>query len=167
MKKILGLVFFMSSLLFASGIEIKNPYARATPAGVNNSAAFMSVENDTNMDISIIKASSKVSKAVELHTMSMKNGIMKMYQVPEIKVPAHGKIVLKPGGFHIMLIGLYKPLKVGQNITLALEFSNKQTKTITAPVKTVMSGMKKMKAMGMKGIQDNCCTKNGAMKFDK
>lgn len=141
-KKILGLALLTSTTLFASNIEVNDAYVRATPPGLPNSAAFMSVENKTDKAVSILKATSKVSKVVELHTHDMKDGVMKMYQVPEIKVPANGKTVLKPGGFHVMLIGLYNPLKVGENVTFTLELSNGETKTITAPVKTVMGGMK-------------------------
>lgn len=142
MKKSLLLLLAFSCYLIASSIEIKDSYVRATPPGLPNSAAFMSVLNNTNEDIAIVKASAKVSKVVELHTHDMKNGVMKMYQVPKIDIKANSSTVLKPGGFHIMLIGLYKPLKVDENIELTLEFSNGLTKTITAPVKTVMSGMK-------------------------
>jgi copper(I)-binding protein len=141
MKKFLLLALLCASTLFASEIEVKDAYVRATPPGLPNSAAFMSVENNTDKDISIIKATSEVSKVVELHTHSMKDGVMKMYQVPKIDVPAKGVTTLKPGGFHVMLIGLHKPLKVGEEVTLTLEFSNGESKTITAPVKTVMGGM--------------------------
>lgn len=141
MKKFIFLVFLSASTLFASNIEVKDSYVRATPPGLPNSAAFMSVENNTNKDIAIIKATSEVSKVVELHTHSMKDGVMKMYQVPKIDIPANGKTELKPGGFHVMLIGLNKPLKEGEEITLTLEFSNGETTTIKAPIKTVMNGM--------------------------
>ena len=141
-KKVITLCLLMSSFLFASNIEIENAYVRATPPGLPNSAAFMTVKNNGDKDIAIIKASSKVSKVVELHTHTNKDGVMKMYQVPKIDVNAHSETTLKPGGLHIMLIGLYNPLKVGEEISLTLEFSNGETKTITAPIKTVMSGMK-------------------------
>ncbi len=142
MKKLFILTLISVSTLFASSIDIKDAYVRATPPGLPNSAAFMSVENRTTSDIDILKASSSIAKAVELHTHDMKNGVMKMYQVPKITVPKNGKTVLKPGGFHIMLIGLYSPLKEGETVTLTLEFSNGETKTITAPIKSVMGGMK-------------------------
>jgi copper(I)-binding protein len=143
MKKFLLFALISASTLFASGIEVKDAYVRATPPGLPNSAAFMSVENGTNKDIAIVKATSDISKVVELHTHSMKDGMMKMYQVPKIDVPANGETTLKPGGFHVMLIGLHKPLKVGEKVTFTLIFSNGESKTVTAPVKTVMGGMMK------------------------
>lgn len=142
MKKILAMLALAISTLFASNIEVKDSYVRATPPNLPNSAAFMTVTNSSNNDISIVSASSDVSKVVELHTHDMKDGVMKMYQVPEIKIPANGQTVLKPGGFHVMFIGLNHPLKKGENVTFKLEFSNGESQTITAPIKTVMGGMK-------------------------
>jgi len=142
MKKLIILGLLGASTLFASNIEIKDAYVRATPPGLVNSAAFMTVDNQSEKDISIVKATSKVSKVVELHTHDMKNGVMKMYQVPKIDVSKKSQTVLKPGGYHVMLIGLNNALEEGKTVTLTLEFSNGETKTIIAPIKKVMSGMK-------------------------
>lgn len=142
MKKLLLLTLLAVSTLFASSIEINDAYVRATPPNLPNSAAFMSIKNSSDKDISIIKASSDVSKVVELHTHDMKDGVMKMYQVPKIDILANSQTVLKPGGFHIMFIGLNKALKVGETVTFTIEFSNGESQTITAPIKTVMGGMK-------------------------
>lgn len=142
MKKFILLTLVTISTLFASSVEVEDSYVRATPPNLPNSAAFMTLKNDSNEDISIIKASSNVSKFVELHTHDMKDGVMKMYQIPKIDISANSQTVLKPGGLHIMFIGLHKPLKAGEEVVFTLEFSNGNTKTITAPVKTVMGGMK-------------------------
>ncbi|XPV67799.1 MAG: copper chaperone PCu(A)C [Halarcobacter sp.] len=133
---------FAVSALMASQVEIEDAYVRATPPGLPNSAAFLTIKNESDKDVSILNAFSKVSKVVELHTHDMKDGVMKMYRVEKIDVPAKGQTVLKPGGYHIMLIGLNKALKVGEDVTFSLELSNGETLTIVAPVKTVMSGMK-------------------------
>jgi len=141
MKKLIVLAFLCVSTLLSSDIEIKDAYVRATPPGLVNSAAFMKVENNTSKDISIVKATSNLAKAVELHTHDMKDGVMKMYQVPKIDVPKNGQVELKPGGYHVMLIGLHNPLEKGKTASFSLEFSNGETKTITAPIKSVMGGM--------------------------
>lgn len=142
MKKLILAGLLGVSTLLASNIKVENPYVRATPPNLPNSAAFMTVSNNSDKAVAIVKASSSVSKVVELHTHDMKDGVMKMYQVAKIDVPANGKVNLKPGGFHVMLIGLNNPLKEGENVSFTLEFSNGETQTITAPVKKVMSGMK-------------------------
>lgn len=160
MKKLLILALLGISTVFASNIEVKDAYVRATPPGLPNSAAFMTVENNTDKNIAIVSATSKVSKVVELHTHSMKDGVMKMYQVPKIDLLANSKTELKPGGFHVMLIGLYEPLKVGKEVTLTLKLSNGETKTIIAPIKTVMGGMmKKEMKKGMSCGAGKCGSK--------
>lgn len=143
MKKLLLALLLASSAMLASEITVEDPYARATPPNLPNSAAFMTLKNSSDKDIAIINATSEVSKVVELHTHTMNDGVMKMTQVPEIMIPANSQTVLKPGGLHIMFIGLHHPLQKGKEVTLTLELSNGESKTITAPIKTVMGGMKK------------------------
>ncbi len=147
MKKLVLSALLSVSTLLASNIEVEDAYVRATPPNLPNSAAFMKVENNTDKEVSIVKAYSDIAKVVELHTHDMKDGVMKMYQVPKIIVPANGETILKPGGFHIMLIGLKQSLKKGKEVSLTLEFSNGESQTITAPIKSVMGGMKHHKHM--------------------
>ena len=141
MKRLIALALLSVSTLLASSIEIKDAYVRATPPGLPNSAAFMTVVNKTSEDRTIVKVSSTVAKAVELHTHDMSNGMMRMYQVPKVTIPKKGQTVFQPSGYHVMFIGLYNPLKVGETVTFTFEFKNGETKTITAPIKSVMSGM--------------------------
>ena len=142
MKKVILLSICSVLMVFASDITIQEPYVRATPPNLPNSAAFMRLKNSSNKNIAVVNATSNVSKVVELHTHDMKDGVLKMYKIPKIDIPANGETVLKPGGLHIMFIGLYNPLVKGEKVTFTLEFSNGETKTITAPIKTVMGGMK-------------------------
>ncbi len=143
MKKLfLGILVSVISLV-ASDVEVKDAYARATPPGLPNSAAFMTLSNHSMSDISLVAVETAISNVAELHTHDMKDGVMKMYQVPKIDIKAHSNTVLKPGGFHVMLLGLkQKPLAVGQKVELTLIFSNDEKINVTLPVKTVMGGMK-------------------------
>jgi len=141
--KSLLLMAFATSTIYASTVDVENAYARATPPTLPNSAAFMSITNKTDKDIALVSATSDASKVAELHTHDMKDGIMKMYQVPKIDIKANSTVTLKPGGFHVMLIGLKtKPLKEKMNVEINLKFSNGQTLKVFAPVKKVMAGMK-------------------------
>ncbi len=141
MKKLVTIVLLSLSTLLASDVVVKDAYVRATPPGLPNSAAFMTLENNSSKDRAVVKATSSVAKIIELHTHDLKDGVLKMYQVPKITIPKNGYVSLKPGGFHVMFIGLYHPLKVGEHVTFTLEFDNGETKTITAPIKSVMGGM--------------------------
>ncbi|OCL88366.1 hypothetical protein AAX26_00046 [Aliarcobacter thereius] len=144
MKKIIILFLFGATLLLASdSIKVSDAYARATPPNMPNSAAFMNLNNITDKNISLIKASSSLANKVELHTHDMKNGMMKMYEVEEILIKANSNTDLKPGGYHIMLIGLNKSLNEGDLIDLSLEFSNGEIKNLELEVKSIKQGMMK------------------------
>ena len=164
LNKILISVFLLiaSGFTFAKGISVDTPYVREVPPGQMISASFMTLKNDTDKAIALVKASSDVAKTVELHEHVHDGGMMKMRQIPKIMIPANGVTVLKPGGYHIMLIGLQRKIKSGDKIKINLEFDNGDKQTITATVKKVMMGMKKgMKMNHMKGMQ------HSSMKMDK
>lgn len=147
-KKSLLILLALVATTFASSIEVKDSYVRATPPGLPNSGAFMTVVNNSSKDISLVSASSNIAKAVELHTHDMKDGVMKMYQVPKIVVKANSSLEFKPGGFHVMFIGLNAPLKVGGTVDFSIKQANGEITKVSAPIKTVMGGMMhKKKAM--------------------
>ncbi|MGM0519150.1 MAG: copper chaperone PCu(A)C [Campylobacterota bacterium] len=150
LKKSILLFGILSSVIFASTLKVEDAYVRATPPNLPNSAAFMEITNTSSQDVALVSAKSNASNIVELHTHDMKDGVMKMYQVPKIDIKPNSTTVLKPGGFHVMLIDLKnKPLKEGMKIDVQLTFSNGETIDIKAPVKKVMAGMM-MKNHGMK-----------------
>lgn len=141
---VLSLVF-ISSVSFAKDIDVVSPYVREVPPGVTTSAAFLTLKNNTDKAFSLIKVSSDIAKNIELHEHTHKDGMMEMRQVEEIKIPAHGETALKPGGYHIMLIGLTRKIKSGDKVTLELEFDNGDKQQIEAEVKRIMQGMQGMK----------------------
>ncbi len=115
----------------------------ATPAGDDmgmgmggvNSAIYLTIKNPSAVADRLIKAQSDVAKAVELHTMAEENGVMKMHPVEAVDVPAQGEAVLKPGGFHIMLLNLNRDLKVGDKVTVTLTFEKSGPLTVEAVVR--------------------------------
>lgn len=116
-------------------------YVRAVPPGQPNSAAFMQLKNTDSQAHALVKATSDVAKVVELHTHTNEGGVMKMRQVEKIDLPAGKTVALKPGSFHIMLIGLKKPLKVGESVDLNLSFEDGSTLKTFAPVQEVSAPM--------------------------
>lgn len=123
--------------------HIHDAYARATPPSAPNSAAFMVLENHGDETRSVVSAESDVAKRVELHNHAMVDGMMKMRQIAKIDVGPNSQVVLKPGGLHVMLFDLNKPLKEGETISVSLKLRNGEVVTSDIPVKKVMSGMKK------------------------
>lgn len=135
----------ISTASYAAGsVSVMNPYARAVAAGHPNSAAFMVLNNTSSQDRALVNARSSVSKVVELHTHKKEGGMMRMRQVEKMVIKAGSKTILKPGGLHIMFIGLKQQLTVGNNVDLELEFDNGEIVKLSVPVKKV-AGMMKMK----------------------
>lgn len=124
----------------ADSVTVENAYARAVPPGQPNSAAFLTLVNTSDTDHSLKAAASPVAATVELHTHTNNNGVMEMRQVPQIDVPAKGRTELKPGGFHIMLIGLKQDMKAGEKAVLTLTFEDGSTTTVDAPIQDINVG---------------------------
>lgn len=132
----------------ADDVMVMDPYVRAVPPGQPNSAAFMTLSNKGDQAHVLVGGQSSVAKVVELHTHMHKDGMMMMRQIDKIDVPASDKAVLKPGGLHIMLIGLREKLNEGDKVTVTLKFKDGSQKDIEAPVRKVMGGtMKNMDGM--------------------
>ena len=121
----------------ASVMKVENPYARAVPPGQANSGAFMTFVNTGDTDHSVKSASSTVANSVELHTHTNNNGVMEMRQIPQIDVPAKGRVELAPGGLHVMFLGLKQDLKAGETVAITLTFDDGSTTTVNAPIKEV------------------------------
>ena len=99
-------------------------------------------------DVAIVDARSSVSDNVELHTHINDNGVMRMRKIPKIDLPQGQKVMLKPGGLHVMFIDLKRDLKVGDNIDVTLVFDDGSEKALQVPVHKVMMQHKAMKSGG-------------------
>ena len=130
--------------VFGADIEIEGAYARASIPNVPNSAAFFVIKNNSDKDIAITSANSDIAEKNELHTHIKENQMMKMMKIEKLVVPAKSSLELKSGGDHIMLMGLKKELKAGDEINLELSFSDGDKKKIKVPVKDLASTMHKM-----------------------
>ncbi|MCK5726341.1 MAG: copper chaperone PCu(A)C [Thiotrichaceae bacterium] len=115
-------------------ISVDGAYIRAMPSGQKITALFMTLHNNSEEPRQLVGASSIVSKTVELHEHTTVNGMMKMGQVAVIDLPKNSATELKPGGYHLMLIGLKEDLKVGQEVTVSLSFADGTMQDIEAPV---------------------------------
>lgn len=99
------------------------------------SAAYMVVVNNSNAADALVKAESDVAQSVELHNVIMENNVMQMRQVEAIEVPANGQVELKPGSYHVMLIGLNRDLKEGDEVVIKLTTRSGKTIEVKAPVR--------------------------------
>ncbi len=123
-------------------IQIGHPYARATVPGQPTGGGFLKLDNSkgTTAD-TLLSASAEVSKSVELHSMRMEGDVMRMRQVESIELPAGQTVELKPGGLHIMFIGLKAPLKVGHAFPMKLKFQKAGEVTVEVKVEAVSAAL--------------------------
>ena len=113
-------------------LEVSNAWARATPAKAENGVAFLTIRTPT--PDRLVSVSSPVAKKAELHTMEMAGMVMKMRPLAGLDIPAGQFVTLKPGGEHIMLMGLNGPLREGQSFPLTLTFEKAGAREVTVPV---------------------------------
>jgi copper(I)-binding protein len=113
-------------------VEIKDAWARATPGGAQTAAVYVTVESATGDRLTGV--STPAAQTADLHNMAMNNGVMTMRQVDGIDLPAGQAVTLKPGGYHIMLTGLAKPLADGQSFPMTLTFAKAGSQEVTVAV---------------------------------
>jgi len=117
----------------AGGLVILDAWARATPAKAGG--AFLTIRNDGDTADQLTGASSTIAPMVGVHETIADNGVMKMRPVGSIDLPPHQTVMLKPGGYHVMLMGLANPLKEGDTFPLDLTFAHAGKVTVTVTVK--------------------------------
>jgi periplasmic copper chaperone A len=140
-----------SSLAFAQGasIKVEQPWSRAMPAGASTGAVYLTINNKSHDVDRLLGASSDVADKLQIHEMKVVNGNMEMREVTGgLSVPAGGSVVLKPGSYHVMLLGLKKPLKDGETIPLTLDFEKAGKVSITVPIRAMGAGHDDMPGMG-------------------
>ncbi len=123
-------------------ISIENPWARETVEGQAAGGGFMTIVNDGQREDQLVSASSPASREVQIHTMSMDGGVMRMRQLTDgLAIPAKGEVELKPRGLHIMFIGLKEPLRRGTNVPVTLNFRRAGSMTAQFKVQAMTAPM--------------------------
>ena len=129
MRKQLLLGVFMAFNLIAPvfahedmDISVTKAWVAALPPTQTTTAAYMTIENNGKEKEVLISATTPFATVAEIHQMSQENGMMKMAMLKNLTIPAMGKVVLGPGGYHLMLINLVKPLKKGDVVPIYLKF---------------------------------------------
>lgn len=119
------------------GLEIIHPWARASAGDAKNGAAYLDVVNKGGETDRLIAASTPAADRAELHQHVSENGIMKMRPVEAIEIAPGQHIVLQPGGFHIMLMGLAAPLVEGESFPLTLTFEKAGNVEVSVTIASV------------------------------
>jgi periplasmic copper chaperone A len=137
-------LFALSLLLVAGAAEahdtkhgdllIDHPWARPSAGQAKNGAAYLRIVNGGKTADRLLSVSTPAAGKTELHTHVHEAGVMRMRQVEAIDVPAGGSVELKPGGLHVMLFGLEKPLHAGFGFPLTLTFAKAGAVEVTVLV---------------------------------
>jgi copper(I)-binding protein len=107
----------------AGDLVITQAWSRATPGGAKVAGGYLTIENKGSAADRLIGGAVDVAARVEVHEMSMKDGIMIMRQLDKGLAIEPGKTVkLAPGGYHLMLMDLKSPLRQGDKLPVTLEF---------------------------------------------
>lgn len=146
MKRFSKLVFTAALVMFsglaiagaaADAVEIEGLYVRAVPPGQPNSAVFLTLRNTASRDHALVGGETVAAEVVELHSHVAEGGMVRMRRVDRIELPAGQEVTLKPGGFHLMLIGLKQSLTPGEEVAFELEFADGSRKVLRAPVQKI------------------------------
>jgi len=126
----------------AEGVMAHGAWVRLVPPVAKNSAAYLEIQNTGDKVLQIKSADSPVAEVVEVHQTTMADGVMRMTEVKGLQVPVDGKVTMKPGGYHVMLINLKEPLQKGQVVPVTIKFTAGQELTVQAKVKEMQGKMK-------------------------
>ncbi|NBR27368.1 MAG: copper chaperone PCu(A)C [Betaproteobacteria bacterium] len=132
-------------VLAQSGVEVSNAWTRSTVAAQKTGGIYFDIRSTA--PAKLVGVASPAAARVELHNMKMEGGVMKMSAVESIELAAGQTVKLAPGGYHVMLIDLKQPLKVGDSVpvTLTVERADKtratiETKAAVRDMATAMQG---------------------------
>ena len=107
----------------AGGVEARQAWSRPAAAG-GTGAGFLTLANPTAKSDALVAVESPIARSVEMHRSSMSGGMASMQKVARIDVPARGSVTLAPGGYHLMFVGLSRPLKAGDELPATLTFAS-------------------------------------------
>lgn len=127
MKTPLALLLLLASItqvIAADLITIERPYARASAPGQMVGGGFMTIVHQGAAEDRLVSAITPIAREVQIHSMNMDGGVMRMRQVEGgLAIPAGGRVALQPGGLHLMFIELNAPLVAGATFPVTLRFA--------------------------------------------
>jgi len=123
----------------AADVVVKDAWIRGTVPGQQATGAFMLLQSGG--DAALVAVATPAAKIAQIHEMAMEGGVMRMRAVDSLPLPAGKAVELSPGGYHLMLLDLTRPLKEGDSVPLSLTFADKAghrtTQEIVAKVRAL------------------------------
>lgn len=119
----------------AGGLAIQDAWVRESTAARTISSGYFRIENRTDRPVSLVKVSLQGVGDAQLHSVVEQQGQSAMRPLASIPIPAHGAVDLAPGGAHVMLMDIARPLRIGTSVEMTLTFDNRQTRKVRAVVR--------------------------------
>ncbi len=129
----LGLLLVVAAAPAFGEVSITEAWVRGTVPGQMATGAFMELTSST--DAALVSAATPAAKTVEIHEMALEAGIMRMRAINRLALPAGKTVEMKPGGYHVMMMGLAAPLKQGESVPFTLTFVDKDGRKTTQEIK--------------------------------
>ena len=122
-------------------LEIMGPWSRATPKGAPTAIGYMTIKNNGTTPDRLIGGSVDFASGFQLHSMTMEDGVSKMRELESVDIGPGQTIVFKPGGSHVMFVGVKQPLSQGQHVKGTLVFEHAGTVQIEYSVEGIGAQM--------------------------
>ncbi len=119
----------------SSSITVNEAWVNSAPLMGMPGAAYFVIQNNGAAADQLLSVESDIAQTLEMHETKESGGIMQMSPVASVPIPAGSQVEFKPGGFHVMLIGLTRELKTGDKVQLMLNFEKAGKVPVTAEVR--------------------------------
>lgn len=117
----------------SAGVEVVQPWSRPAVAGAT-AVGYLTLVNHGRSAVTLVGAESPLARKAEVHRSSMSGGVMSMAPVASVAIPPGGSVRFAPGGYHLMFVGVSKPLSPGDRLPATLRFSNGQKQAVSFQV---------------------------------
>lgn len=145
-------------------LKIIQLWARATPKGASVGGGYLKITNTGSMPDRLVGGSSDTAKRLEVHEMSMNNGVMKMRELAKgLEIKPGETIEFKPSGYHVMFVDLKQPFKKGEHIKATLQFEKAGKVDVEFYVESI--GAQNAGGDGMNGMSGMAHGGSGAMQM--
>jgi copper(I)-binding protein len=123
------IVYFISVSAMATdykvgSLEIIGPWSRATPKGASTAIGYMTIKNNGTISDRLIGGSVDFASSFQLHSMTMEDDVSKMRELKSVDIGPGQTVEFKPGGSHVMFVGVKHPLSQGENVKGTLIFEH-------------------------------------------
>ncbi len=123
----------------AGPMVVTKPWARASILQSRPGVAYLTIRNNSASADQLLGVTSPIANNVRIHTSSMSNGVMTMRSLPYLRIEVGQEIMMQPGGMHLMLTGLRKPLREGAQLPLVLEFKTAGRLQVNAQILSIIA----------------------------